>query len=906
MRKVFAILAGAAVFVSGLIGLSSSALAADTGTNLSPYGDSTMQDVASCLRTANQLDVFYLIDNSKSLGPDAKSGTTGTDPGYLRADIVAQDIKRWADILAIQPSLKIRVAGSFFAATATPLASWTELSKSNASAVASKFRSTIKSKQLDFYTNWTAGLKDAYSNLDDSPAECKALVWFTDGGLWSADPRSNSLKDLAVLCGSLNSANHISSLAGAEGLMASIRRANINIFGIMLSPEGTALSTGEKDEDYYKSLMQPLVEETGPGISGAGDLPSGTLVCGEKASAEDRTYATGAYLKAVSAAQIAYSFLLLNSKVAGGTAQVGEAGGKFWLDPGIKSFEILTSAKNWTVEDGSGKVIMASGSRDLLGTTGRIAVRKLKEPEQWRFKSDAPYTVVVYPELYLRLHDNAVFTGRESHVTGQFVSNLSTGEPANLSEFTKSAISVTVNGKPVKAAITPSGVFSLASYTPFRGQQALQIRATLTVQTEHHPDLAPLRFELTQPILQSQTLPSVGVIAFKRPLVGSKSSANAHFSIAGPASGQSGSVCFSKPAVMADNQDQSAGKATNRAFDWDLTFQGLDPRGCVTVPAGETTHVLTTAANGVQADSHVQLLYSYSLSAGDGSQVKDSQSVNLDTRRNTQGGLFWLWFIGLSLLSLLIPYAVLHAISAPAARIYASRGLDRASVPFTYYVDSKYIANAAGSTTFDPVEASKAFVQPSRSVPEAGVSSYTDAETGVTITGKRSRWPLNPPIFTFAAPPGVIAVPVGQSADSTRISRESSRLSNGKLADLAFVVLDADAAIKVASTRQASGNLIVFNADQTGQYAGVLSSHFTKPAVAQNIDLLLASKPSVAKNLTSSKQIRHKKSKSRTEPKVTSFAATTYEPNDGIESSSQTNNPSQPSSTISYDPYSDI
>ncbi len=910
MKKILSVIMGISFAFAGLINGQNVALAADGPAALSPYGDSTMQDLASCLRTANKLDVFYLIDNSKSLGADPKSGSPGTDPSFLRADIVAQDIKRWSDILKIQPKLQISVAGAFFAGSSSPLTSWTDLTATNAGSVASSFKQKIKAKALDYYTNWTAGLQEAYSQLQGSSADCKAVVWFTDGGLWSQDPRVKSLNDLSTLCGPGTSPSSISSSPSADGLMAKIRKSKINVFGIMLSPNADSSATGEKNEGYYKSLMLPVIEETGPKLQSVNGLPGGKLVCGELASSENRTYSTGAFLKAVSAAQIAYSFLLLNSKVAGGTAQQGSTTGKFWLDPGIRSFEVLTSAKNWQIIDATGKVQSTSEGSQYLGTTGRVEIPRLTKSQAWTFKSDSPFTVIVYPELYLSLHDNAVFSGRKNSISGQFVSNLSTGVPATLSDFTKANISAWVNGKPAKASITPSGVFQLDPFTPEAGAQSLAIKATLSLQTEHHPDLAPLNFALTKPVLQPQSLPMVSKIIFRKPLVGSKGRAIAKFLVSAPNTGGQGVVCFAQPKVLADNQDQSSGGATPRSKHWKINFKSLDKRGCIAVTEGSTKNLASVFTNDIQADSSVQLLFDYSLASGDGFQVSDSQNVILNTKRNTQGGLFWLWFIGLSILSILIPYSVLYIISSPAARIYSSAGLDRGVAKFTYYPDSKYVANSSGSSSFDPIEASKLFSQLSRSLPIQGMASFTDDDTGARIVAYRAKWPLNPPKFVFIPPLGKLGVPVGKNSDSTKITFENSRLTDGQLSNLAFVILENDAQTKAKANGQIAGELVVFNADQSGDYAGALANVMSGGFFAQNVDSLLAAHP--GSSGATKGNVAANKPKGKKQPK-SKILATQQGPiekvtkdYDEYSTPSSSSSPGQNQNSASADPYSDI
>ena len=195
IKKILtSIVAAALILSSGLVPANSAYKA--SGADLSDYGKNSISELATCLRTSETLDVFYLVDASTSLET--------SDPKNQRSGIIAQDIVRWADITQIQPNLKVQVAGALFNESTSKIADWQRLDSANAPRVASKFTSFINNRNLGNYTNWRAGLQEAYDQMQRSDAECKAVIWFTDGGLWSAtgsQPRIESLTDLEALCG---------------------------------------------------------------------------------------------------------------------------------------------------------------------------------------------------------------------------------------------------------------------------------------------------------------------------------------------------------------------------------------------------------------------------------------------------------------------------------------------------------------------------------------------------------------------------------------------------------------------------------------------------------------------------------------------------------------------------------
>lgn len=678
MKKIFRCLLTFSLAFSALIFVTPSS--AVDKTPISDYGNNAIRELATCLRTSESLDVFYLIDASSSLEK--------TDPKNLRADIIAQDIKRWAQIGEVLPNLTINVAGAKFSAQAQFLANWQSLTTVNASSVAKRFTSTIDNSHLSNFTNWRTGLERAYGELSTRPSSCKAVIWFTDGGLWSpGNNRKDSLKDLAYLCGSASDGDvpHDSSSAG---LMADIRRAGIHVYGILLHTG----KDSESEEPFYRSLMKPLIEESG-NVTPIGKLPSGqkAMKCGENLLGNEKTYASGAFLEATSAADVAFKFMKIPAIVSGATEANCHKDGRFEVDPGISKIEFATDATSWRILDSDEKIFASSASVGDYGTTSKLSLPNLKSSEVWTFKYSGGQglcSLYVYPELYLELHDKALVSGRESSITGQFFSSLTSHEKVDLSIYKSSNLSAVLDGLSVPANLnTEIGSFEIPNYKPAAGLKTVDVGATLKLETEHYK-LDPISFEVPKSIYPDTLLPEIGRIKFNSELAGKDGVAQATVTVKPPSDTSFASkVCFNQPKVIGDHQNESAGKSINRESKWAWAFGGLDSNRCIEFLRGvnREQQVSFKLSNDQQADSHGEALFDYVYSAGADGIVtaKDSQTASFTSSEIRNQGLFWFWLFIALLVGFLVPVSILNILNYMNA-FYSSSDLLRAEIPVRF------------------------------------------------------------------------------------------------------------------------------------------------------------------------------------------------------------------------------
>jgi hypothetical protein len=772
MKRLFIALVASLFVLSGLV-----APQAATASDTSKYGEQAIEDLVTCLNDAKSLDVFYLVDSSLSL--------KDTDPKNELAKIIFEDIERWADIGVKRPEIKIQVAGALFSSSTARIADWQDLNADNATSVAEKFAKQINNGNLSNFTNWRAGLEEAFDQHKTRSSDCKVVIWFTDGGLWSAPwntaDRPKSLDDLEALCGPANKGD-VTRSASSEGIMAQMRSAGIRVFGILLN---VGVGNEKKDEAFYRSLMQPVIEEKGQVSSGSG-LPSGEITCGENLPAEERDYATGAFLEAQSAADVAYK--LLDVSIIDSTKEECEENGDFWVDPGIDSVEFATDASSWQITDSKGVVKKRSaGSRDI--TTGPVKIPEIKEPEKWNFKTvDAKICALyVFPEIYMSLHDKSLISGKQGSITGQFVKSLTSNRIADLSIYKSVEFSAKIDGKPFVSTLNEkTGTFEIKGFTPPASSDSAKVQATLKLKTAHY-DLKTLNLDKSKEVYSAGVLPEVSSIKFVSDLVGAKGKAIAEVTIKAPAAqGVSSSVCFDDPQVISDGQDESAGRATDRSQDWEWKLVGVDANNCIDFLNGTNRDQKVTfeLSNPTQANAQGEALFNYKISSGDIADLKDSQTAGFGTQAETNSWLFWFWFVVLLFAGLAIPFGILRYINSKNARFTVGPGtfrgviglrLDRENQRLLVNTENGSLTDAKANWIFRPVSDNL-----------AGSKTYEDGP--VSLKAKSPLWPLAEPQFLAALATSATLL-AGELRTSGYFDKDQ-RLAFGRVSSLAYVTTD--------------------------------------------------------------------------------------------------------------------
>ena len=587
--------------------------------------------------------------------------------------------------------------------------------------------------------------------------------------------------------------------------MAQMRAAGIHIFGIQLVSENSSSgsssqSKDEKDEPFYRSLMQPLIEESGS-VESVSGKPTGEITCGENKPKNQRDYASGAFFKATSPAEVAFSFMTIPAIVSGGTVQPCSADGKFWVDPGISSVEfILKDAKEFKVINSEGKLFKSGSLPKDSNTTGKISLPNVEEPEQWALEANNKDCLMfVYPEIYLELHKKALITGQPAVITGQFVASLTEHTKANLSAFKSVSLSSAVEGVAQSSDLNQAtGAFTISGYTPkddrsARDENSVRVEAKLTLATEHYK-LDPIDFQETETVYLAADLPIVGKIKFDGTMIGASTPLKASVDIR-PSSKFDSKVCFAAPKIIADHQDESTGKATDRSNSWKISSK---PSECVQMKqSGKPVTVVFEFANEKQAKSQAEVLFDYRIESGD-LKVEDSQTATFDTDAKRSSPLFWIWFVALMALGLGVPFLILQLFNTRNSKLVLGNGVYRGAFKVLFEESSGQIVLDSESPSLSDADATehfyrvtsapkglKEFSDPPREVQQLALS----VPTSLGISAQRPIWPLSQPKF-FAKYPlrESITVIAGRLRKGQDLAVNGvQKLASGQIGALAYL-----------------------------------------------------------------------------------------------------------------------
>ncbi|MCU1482521.1 MAG: hypothetical protein JWQ19_3307 [Subtercola sp.] len=687
--------AAAAVPSVATTGQTTAALtAATSGTSsLSTTGSAAIDDVRRCIATNGNLDVYYLIDASGSLFSDV-SGSTATDPDFVRADILGNSLKQLANLGS---GVKVNYSAGFFGTDFKQATDWTPVSADTADAQAAALNAAIRGQQSLGYTNWAAGIAGAQAALAAQHAAnggCQMLVWLTDGALNLADNDTQNAAALNTLCG--NTVDGSSEPADGLGVFNALRASGVVVVGVLLSVNP---DPADATQTQY---MRPLVESSG-------DVNGSTVTCGQ--SPPPSTSVNGALVQASDPTQLATVFANLGVLINGGYPQPFDAGGGFTIDPGISSFTVLTVDPAWslTPPDGSGLPTLTASSTDpgvKITTTGGVTEIDVDASSaaydgHWMLTTPAGGDRELYLYSGLKIVPstaNALIAGVSGALTGQI--QTTTGRTLDLNDYTYSLVvsKVPADGSAAQqigtATVAADGSFSL-DYTP-----GADDGGTMNLVYELNP-LATVKSNLTlASVSASQQLqvaipanfPTVTPSALAlSSLVGTKGSATGTLTLTAPADGSAGSVCFpsgTTPTIVSDPADRAS------TWQWSSTAQLTN--GCVSVPAGQSVTVDLSASNSVAANSSVTAKLPVVLTAADGSSLPETVAVSFDTSRPVNATAFNLAALILIVLGLLLALFVLWLMNFVTAGIAHGKQLLRGTFPVT--IDQQGNIQAARGT----------------------------------------------------------------------------------------------------------------------------------------------------------------------------------------------------------------
>lgn len=223
---------------------------------------SAESDLALCLdasgeRRTGDLDILVLLDDSGSLSQ--------TDPNGLRYAALDVLLRGLAGLGSVDGEFRDRnIALVSYGQRIDVLVTFRPLVDVEIGGIVADVRSRASGRQP--FTDFIGGVRTAVDLLGDRPAaNCRILVWFTDGDHHMAGRSSStSLEDQLEDAGNLREA-----FCAPNGLDARIRERGINTFALMLEP----LPTRPEALEASKDVMQVITGDPAPGFVDGAGLP---------------------------------------------------------------------------------------------------------------------------------------------------------------------------------------------------------------------------------------------------------------------------------------------------------------------------------------------------------------------------------------------------------------------------------------------------------------------------------------------------------------------------------------------------------------------------------------------------------------------------------------------------------
>lgn len=696
LKKALSHAALLAMFSSVLaIGASASITPKIVNSAITATANAAFTDLTACLTSgkAKALDVFYLVDNSRSL--------LRTDANGVRFSVIENSISQLGDFA--DSGVAVRYSVGTFSTGARSVIPWTAIQDSGqASAEGNRASERLKGQQLLNTTDWEAGLRFAYSELQQSE-NCRAIIWFTDGAINPDGTDPSKFASLDNLCHASVSEGDLSS-TGEYGLLAKFKQEQITVFAVLLEDP-----SADASDRYFASYLQALVEGSGdlvPYSSTNQGPTSGKLVCADL-GADGKALpgeSNGALLRAEDPVALAYQFLKLESQFVGGSASQLSETGAFTIGAGTVGFRIVSLESSWSLTgpEESGFSLNSSNAddSDLISIQRNSGVLSIDVPitsaEQlgsWSFESDSPMSdLFVFSGLTLQLdrdRESAIVGGRDNSLTGKVAREQRySSVPVDLSVYQSKALTLEIINQgqliPVQGTVTQvddDGQFRIEGFQP---PTDLGPELTLRLTLDIGEPFQPIRAEFTLNVIDASAFPSVTNAVVKLSnLVGPEGAATGVLVVSGPASGEPGTFCIASEAQRTDDPAKVGPESIDRLsqFTWSFTGPGLQDGGantCFLIPAGETVEIGVSVTNPVQANSRVISIREVVSSTDPSTLFSETVTFEFESETQQNDLITILAIIALLLLGLLLPLALLYLFNKIATKFNWSSEVVRA------------------------------------------------------------------------------------------------------------------------------------------------------------------------------------------------------------------------------------
>ncbi len=833
--------------------VAASALPVRQAADLTPTGERAIQDLRRCLATNDNLDVYYLMDNSGSL--------LDTDPGKVRADVMAESLRQLASLSQDPTNLNVNWNLGFFSDEFfSGPDKWLEVDSAQIDEWPDTLQKAVRSTTPSGGTNWLEGILGAQRELAKQKkisGGCQVMIWLTDGGLnvLNDDPASEAAMN--ALCGQV-------AISGARGPnlglgpLYELRQSGVSVFGVLLDVVGSGVADTYQDR---KSWMVPLVENAGSITIGQKKT---SVSCGDGSGQIPTNHAAGAFIRAQSPADLAVQFLRLSGAIRGGSNSTINPDGTFAINPGVAAVSIISlqPASALKLTDPSGANALGQPGISITEKAGAtsidIQVDAVADFGQWKITGTKPSETVLIAFSALQVEpssDNALITGTSSEIklnagvvdpilfsTSDYsfsyklfqvsrdgnVTELASGSEV---DFQSGALVVPItpeaNASEVRLRYQIDNLSTVVGGTKLASISAEQ--SLVVSLPDNFPSFGPIPLDLG--VLSGRLRPTSGVLQVQAPL-----------------SGEPGSFCLpdgNNVKVLSDSVDRSA------TWDWSFsTDLEQSEDGCYLLAPGEAATIEVLVGNSVTANSEVSAEALLTLKDATGAKLDVAVPIKFSSERVINPLVYGILTALLTLLSLLLPLLVMYLINKATVKVEHGNELLKAVFPAQYDVTNEQLSGRNGFN----LKGSEIGLEEFKFQPPKKDAASFDVNETLTAVAMVSPNPLKTPWFEVRAKEGYRVF--------TKTARRGKLFASGQRAEFsgqlskltAVVVKDSDLKGVSASTTDLPATLVVFDRNSGGanpnfqeRMVNVVNDTKLRSGLIGARDLLLAVDESKAK-----------------------------------------------------------
>ncbi|WP_297005326.1 VWA domain-containing protein [uncultured Corynebacterium sp.] len=240
-----ALLAGAAL-VGTPAGFAQAAPPTDNNSILNPAGQRNLDNLGACIAGSGTADILIIMDESASLRKET-NGNPATDPDGLRADAakyLVSQLGRHANDLNATINVKLAGFGTSYESNTSTYGGWVNV-KDDPDGLNSQIDGTVE-RSTQAWTKYGDAATGALSEFSGAPtgpggasSDCQAVLFFTDGMINAGAGGDDNAQNAADPQGLID------DLCRPGGALAGLRNSGIRFFTVGLLPEKDAAAAGD-------------------------------------------------------------------------------------------------------------------------------------------------------------------------------------------------------------------------------------------------------------------------------------------------------------------------------------------------------------------------------------------------------------------------------------------------------------------------------------------------------------------------------------------------------------------------------------------------------------------------------------------------------------------------------------